>query len=282
MAEVLWHDSPEFEKYGRLDFLYKRINGFDMFYRDQGNGIPLVFLHGFPLTGDIWDPQIKALSAKARVIVPDLRGFGKSGVTPGTYTMELYAQDLKKLLETIGINKAVLAGISMGGYIAFAFYRLFPSSVRALVLLDTKAGADSEEGKKGRITLAQRARSGEMDKIADEWAGRLFAPSTIKTRPEIVRTVRDGVLNTSPEAIANASLGMMERPDSTPLLGGIVCPVLIMVGEEDMLAPVEEAKAMAAKIKDARVEVIKGAGHLTCLEAPEAVNKGMLKFLSEL
>lgn len=262
--------------------MYKSINGFDMFYRDQGNGIPLVLIHGFPLTGDIWDPQVKALSTKSRVIVPDLRGFGKSGVTDGTYTMELYAQDLKKLLETIGINKAVLAGLSMGGYIAFAFRRLYPTAVRGLLLLDTRAGADSEEGKKGRLALAQRARNGEMDTIADEWAGRLFAPSTIKTRPDMVHTVREAIFHTSPEAIANASLGMMERPDSTSLLKDITCPVLIMVGDEDRLTPVEEARLMASQIKNARLEIIKGAGHLTCLEAPESVNEGMLKFLSEL
>lgn len=262
--------------------MYKDINGFNMFYREKGSGIPLLLIHGFPLTGNIWDPQIDVLSAKVRVVVPDLRGFGKSEVTEGTYFMELFAHDLKGLLDTLGIEKAVFTGISMGGYIAFAFYRLFPSSVRALVLLDTKAGADSEEGKKGRMTLAQRARHGEMDKIADEWAGRLFAPSTIKTRPEVVRTVRDGIFHTSPEAIANASLGMMERQDSTPLLRDITCPVLIIVGEEDRIVPVEEARAMAAKIKDARVEVINAAGHLTCLEAPEEVNKIMLKFLSDL
>ncbi len=261
---------------------YKTINGFTLFYREQGKGIPLLLIHGFPLTGNIWDPQIDALSARARVIVPDLRGFGKSEVTEGTYFMELFAHDLKGLLDALGIEKAVLAGISMGGYIAFAFYRLFPSSVRALVLLDTKAGADSEEGKKGRMNLAQRARHGEMDTIADEWAGRLFAPSTLKTKPDVVRAVKDGVFRTSPETIANASLGMMERQDSTPLLGEIACPVLIIVGEEDMLAPVQEAKSMASQIKNARVEVVKGAGHLTCLEAPEAVNSTMLSFLSEL
>lgn len=262
--------------------MYADINGHNMFYREKGSGMPVLFIHGFPLTGNIWEPQMETLSAKVRVIVPDLRGFGKSGVTDGAYTMELYAKDLKKLLDTLGIEKAVLAGMSMGGYIAFTFYSMFPSIVRAMVLLDTRSGADSEEGKKGRLALAQRARNGEMNKIADEWAERLFAPSTIKTRSDVVHTVRDAVFHTSPEAIANASLGMMERPDSTSLLKDITCPVLIMVGEEDRLTPVEEAKLMASRIKNARLEIVKGAGHLTCLEAPEAVNKGILKFLSEL
>ena len=244
--------------------------------------MPVILIHGFPLTGDIWKSQIEVLSSKARVIAPDLRGFGKSEVTDGTYFMELFAHDLKILLDELGIEKAVLAGISMGGYIAFAFHKLFPSSVRALILLDTKPGADSEQGKKGRFDLAQKARSGKMEQIADEWAGRLFAPSTTKTRPDVVRTVRDAIFHTSPEAIANASLGMMERQDSTPLLREISCPVLIMTGDHDRIAPVEEAQAMAAGIKGSRVEVIENAGHLTCLEAPEQVNSLLLDFLSRV
>ncbi len=261
---------------------HKKINGFSMFYRDQGGGVPVMLIHGFPLTGDIWDSQIENLSAKVRVIAPDLRGFGKSGITEGTYFMELFAHDLKELLDTLGIENAVFAGISMGGYITFTFYRMFPSYVKAMVLLDTRSGADSEQGKQGRINLAQRARNGEMDKIADEWTDKLFAPSTIKIRPDIVHTVRDGIYRTSPEAIANASLGMMERQDSTSLLHNIACPVLIIVGEKDILTPVEEAKTMAAKINGARVEVVKDAAHLTCLEAPEKVNSLMLSFLSKI
>lgn len=262
--------------------MHATINNVDLSFRDLGEGLPVLFVHGFPLTGDIWKYQADALHANARVIIPDLRGFGKSGLSGGPFTMDLFAHDLKGLLDHLGIEKAVLAGISMGGYISFAFYRLFSDRVKALMLLDTKAGADSEEGKKGRLELAQRARSGEMGKIADEWTEKLFATSTIKTKPDIVLEVRNAIFRSSPEAIANASLGMMERPDSSPVLKDITCPVLIMAGEQDRLTPVEEAKAMAAKIKGARVEVIKGAGHLSCLEAPEQVNSAMLKFLSGL
>ena len=258
------------------------MNGVDLFYCDLGSGTPVLFIHGFPLTGGIWNYQAEALRSRARVIVPDLRGFGRSAVTPGPYSMDLFAHDMKCLLDELGIGKAVLAGISMGGYISFAFYRLFPSRVQALVLLDTKAGADSEEGKKGRIELARRVRSGEIEKIADEWAQRLFAPQTIKTRSGLVSTVRDAIARSSPEAIANASLAMMERPDSTPLLSGISCPVLIMVGEEDRLTPVNETRLMASHIKDARLEVIKGAGHLACLEEPDQVNSIIMKFLSDI
>lgn len=261
---------------------YSAANGFDMFYRDTGSGIPVLFIHGFPLTGDIWKYQIETLGTMARVIVPDLRGFGRSGITPGPFSMDLFARDMKGLLDELGIDKAVLAGISMGGYISFAFYRLFPARVRALVLLDTKAGADPEEGKKGRLDLARRARSGEMEAIADEWAQRLFAASTRETKPDVVLEVRNAIARSSPEAIAHASLAMMERPDSTPTLSDITCPVLIMTGEHDRLTPVEEAQAIAAKIKSSRLEVIRNAGHLSCLEAPEQVSRRMQEFLSEI
>ena len=261
---------------------YTRINGFDMFYRDEGTGIPLLLIHGFPLTGDIWRPQVEALSPKARVIVPDLRGFGRSGVTEGASTMDVFAGDLKSLLDGLGVEKAVIAGISMGGYVAFAFYRLYASSVRALILLDTKPGADSEQGKAGRLELARSARNGEMERIADDWAGKLFDPSMVSTNPDVVREVRGAIYRSSPEGLANASLGMMERPDSTPMLKDIDCPCLIMVGGNDTITTPREAGSMAIGIKGARAEVIKGAGHLTCLEAPEQVNGLMTSFLSGL
>lgn len=266
----------------KIEHIYKKINGFEMFYRDCGSGVPVLLIHGFPLTGDMWDRQIEVLGSKTRVIVPDLRGFGRSEATDGTYLMDLFAYDLKKLLDTLGIEKAVLAGISMGGYIALAFHRMFPSCVRALVLLDTKAGADSEAGKKDRLETARRARNGEMDKIADEWAEKLFASSSIMNMPEVVRHVRDRISRTSPETIAHASLGMMERFDSTPVLKDISCPVLIIVGEKDNLIPLEESKSMAAHIKNSTVEIVEGAGHLSCLEAPAKVNSLMLKFLSDI
>ncbi len=256
------------------------INGVDLFYRDLGNGTPVLFIHGFPLTGDIWRYQAEALSSRARVIVPDLRGFGKSGVTAGPYSMDMFARDLKGLLGALRIETAVLAGISMGGYIALSFYRLFSATVKALVLLDTRAGADSEEGRKGRMDLARRARGGEMGRIADEWIEKLFTASTITTKPDIVLKVKNAISRSAPEAIAGAALGMMERPDSTPMLRDITCPVLIMVGEQDRLTPVDDAKAMAAKIKRSRLEVIQNAGHLSCLEAPEQVNRRMQEFLS--
>jgi len=259
---------------------YKHINNFNMFYIEQGNGIPIVFIHGFPLSGKIWDFQTPVIESNARVIVPDLRGFGQSEFTDTEYSMELFASDIKALLDTMNIKQVVIAGISMGGYIAFAFYRLFPASVKAMILLDTRAGTDSEEGKKSRIDLARRAHNGEIEQIAEEWITKLLAPATIKSKSYVVNKLRNIITSTNPEIIARASLAMMKRQDSTTLLKDISCPVLIITGEHDRLTPIEEARAMAVSIKGARIEVIKDAGHLTCLEAPEQVNNLIMLFLS--
>ncbi|MGB9734884.1 MAG: alpha/beta fold hydrolase [bacterium] len=259
------------------------INGFNMFYKEHGEGnVPVLFIHGFPLSADIWDEQINEIGAKTRVICPDLRGFGRTAFTDVSYSMELFASDLKSLIDTLNIKKIILAGLSMGGYIAFSFYKLFPSSVHAMVLLDTRAGSDTEEGKKNRVLLAQRARNGEKDRIADEWVEKLLAPETIKTKHHVVSKVREIILNTPSETIARVSLAMMERQDSTELLKDITCPTLVVVGEKDRLTPVEEARSMASRIKNAKLEVINNAGHLTSMEAPEQLNKVLLAFLSDL
>lgn len=261
---------------------YKYIKDFKMFYTEYGSGLPVVLIHGFPLSGKIWDFQIPVVGTRARAIAPDLRGFGQSEFTDTEYSMELFAYDIKTLLDTLNIKNAVLAGISMGGYIAFEFYRLFPASVKAMILLDTRAGTDSEEGKKARINLAMRARNGEIEQITEEWIDKLLASATIKSNKTIVERLRNIIGSTNPETIARVSLAMMKRRDSTMMLRDISCPVLILVGEQDKLTPVEESKAMASMINGARIEVIKEAGHLTCFEAPEQVNNSILSFLSEL
>lgn len=259
------------------------INGFNMFYKEQGtNNVPVLFIHGFPLSSDIWDEQLNTLSNKTKVIAPDLRGFGKSEFTDVLYSMELFAYDLKSLLDSLNIKKVILAGLSMGGYIAFSFYRLFQTSVYAMMLIDTRAGADNEVGKKNRILLAQRARMGEKEKIVNEWVEKLLSSQTIKTKHDIVSKIRQIIFDTQSETIARVSLAMMERHDSTSLLKDITCPTLVMVGEEDKLTPVEEARLMASQIRNAKLEIIKHASHLTCIESPEQVNKALIKFLSDL
>src|SRR5687768_14435547 len=193
-----------------------RIDDIQMAYTDTGVGRPIVLLHGYPFNRSLWNEQVAALSNSYRIITPDLRGFGESDSSPGPATMSRMAQDVAQLLDHLEITRAVIGGLSMGGYVTLAFYKQFPSRVRALILADTRAQADTEEGKQARTQQAEKALSEGMAGIADSMLPKLLTPETVSKRPEVVKRVRDMMLKTKPEGAAGALLGMAERDDQTP------------------------------------------------------------------
>ena len=258
------------------------VRGLELAYDEQGTGAAVVLLHGFPFDRSLWREQAAALAATHRVITPDLRGFGASTVVDEPATMEQMAQDVAALLDELGIKRFVLGGLSMGGYVAFAFYRLFPRRVRALVLADTRPQGDTDEARSNRETLAQRALAEGMRPIADAMLPKLLASATHAERPEIVARVREMITSTSPAGAAAALRGMALRRDQTNLLPNILAPTLILVGSEDALTPPTEAELMRREIRGARLEVIAGAGHCSNLERPEQFNRTLTKFLHEL
>ena len=259
-----------------------QVNKFSMAYSDQGSGTPVVLIHGYPLNRRIWQPQLEALSQQARIITPDLRGHGDSQAVTGPYSMDLLAQDVAALLDQLQITEPViLGGLSMGGYVTFAFYRLFPERVKGLILTATRAAADTPAAREARQQTAENARRQGVAAIAETMLPKLLAPYSLEQHPELVNTVREIMLSTSLEGILGDLAAMTARPDSTPTLPTIQVPTLVVHGAQDILIPLAEAQAMQQAIPNARLEVIAQAGHLPSLETPQAYNQTLSQFLKQ-
>jgi pimeloyl-ACP methyl ester carboxylesterase len=256
-------------------------NGISIDYRDQGAGVPVIFIHAFPLNQTMWDDQLAVLHNHCRTITLDLRGFGQSDAPQGSYLMDQMAADIRGLMSALGIDRAVLVGLSMGGYVSLAFYRNYPESVRALVLADTRASADTHEARKRRLKSAERAEREGARVIAEDMIPLLLGRTTLESRPSVVERVRTMIEANSPLGIAGAQRGMAERRDSTYILPGLDSPVLIIVGSEDTLTPVAEAESLRNGIRGARLRVIAGAGHLSNMERPEEFNTALIEFIEE-
>ena len=257
------------------------INNLNIAYTDAGIGRPIVLIHGYPFNRSLWNEQVEALSSTCRVIAPDLRGFGESDAA-ATATMNEMAHDVAQLMDHLEITQAAIGGLSMGGYVALAFYKQFPSRVRALVLADTRAQADNEEAKQNREQQARKALDEGMAGIADSMLPKLLTPETVSKHPEIVKRVRDMMLKTKPEGAAAALRGMAERDDQTDLLSKIAVPSLILVGAEDAITPVADSEKMHQAIAGSRLVVIENAGHVSNLERTAQFNEALLGFMKEL
>ena len=263
--------------------MYATVNGFRMAYRERGRGreTALLLIHGFPLDSRLWDAQLAGLSSCARVIAPDLRGSGKSDVPPGPYSVDQYADDVVGLLDNLGIRRAVVAGLSMGGYIAFALWRRHPELVRALVLADTRAEPDSPQGRANRDASAARVQEIGVAAFAAEMLPRIVAPGSVEDPRIRARALR--MMAAQPvRGIVSALGALRDRPDNRDLLPGITVPTLVIVGREDGLTTPQDARAMAGAIPGARLVEVPRAGHLSPLENPRAVNAALREFLREV
>jgi 3-oxoadipate enol-lactonase len=258
------------------------VSGVRLHVEDVGQGPPVLLLHAFPLRGAMWRPQLEALADGHRLIAPDTRGLGGSSLPAGGYTLDQAAGDMLGLLDALGIGRAVVCGLSMGGYIAFALYRRAPERVRALILADTRPQADGEEGRQARQAGARLAREQGATAVAEAMLPRLLAPATLAGRPAVVEAVRGMILANDPEGIAAAQEAMVARLDATDLLPQIGVPTLALAGSADAVTPPEVLRAMAEAIPGARAVEIAGAGHLSNLEQPEAFNAELRAFLARL
>ena len=258
-----------------------RVRGIELAYEASGAGSPLVLLHGFPFNRTLWREQVETLAERYRVITIDLRGHGETTATRDPATMEEMAEDVAALLDELGIARVVLGGLSMGGYVALAFYRLFPERVRALILADTRPQADADAARLTREETATRTLDEGMHTIADAMLLKLLAPSTQAERPGIVERVREMIVNTDPQGAASALRGMAVRRDQTELLREINCPTLIVVGSLDLITPPADAEIIHRGIRGSRLEVITGAGHVSNVERPAEFNHALEKFLRE-
>jgi 3-oxoadipate enol-lactonase len=246
-----------------------------------GEGRPLVLLHAFPLTADMWQPQLQSPPDGWRVLAPDFAGLGGSDDHErAAVALDDYASDVLAWLDRLGIGQFVLAGLSLGGYVALAIARMAPNRIGGVVLADTKAPADSEEARAGRERMLETLSERGTDGVAEAMIPKLLGETTRRTKPELVSEVRSMILKNAPEGIRRAILRLRDRPDASPVLPRIHAPVLVIVGDEDAVTPPSEAAALRAGIPLATLQTIAAAGHLSNLEAPGPFNQSLAQFLS--
>ncbi len=254
------------------------LNNIHLRYTDVGQGLPLVFLHGFPLSRDVWQKQIEALQSSARVIAPDLCGLGDSETPPGPTTMAQCAADLHALLEQLTTGPVVLIGHSMGGYVALAYARQFPEMLRGLVLVSTKAGQDTAEAAAGRRLMAEKVKTKGVQVVVEAMAPKMLAAGN--QDPRMVAAVLGFMAPSRPAGVIGALLGMAERPDAASLLPQIAVPTLIITGADDTLIPPAESETLAQAIRGAELKVIPRAGHLVTFEQPDEFNHVLTEWLN--
>ncbi len=249
---------------------------------EQGQGVPLLLVHGFPLDHSMWAAQIEGLSDTCRVIAPDLRGFGQSDVTDSIVTMAQLADDLAALLAALEISEPVVfCGLSMGGYVAWEFFKRHRARVRSLVLCDTRAVGDAPGVAQTRRETAEKVLAEGPQVLVDSMVPRLFGNATVANKPELVEQTRQVMMATVPQGIAAAARGMGERIDATSLLPEVDCPTLVVVGEEDAISTAEEMRTFAQAIPKAQFVEIAGVSHMSPLEAPDPVNKAIREFVAQ-
>ena len=254
-----------------------------MAYDDNGSGPALLLIHGFPLCRRMWHPQIKALvDAGFRVITPDLRGFGESDTPEGPYSMELFADDMVELLDHLGIEKAAVGGMSMGGYILFNLLERYAERISGACFITTRANADDEAGRERRLALARDVLKFGPQVVADAFEKLLFAEESLVERPKLVGEVYGWMTANDSRGIAGGLLAMRERKDYTPLLGSFNVPALAIGADGDKAAPPDNARTIAAGIPGCRLAIIPYAGHMANLENPGAFNAALLEFLRSL
>ncbi len=248
---------------------------------DHGEGVPVILLHGFPLSSQIWTPVRTAIEQAARLVTPDLRGFGSSEKPATGYAMGDLAGDIVRLADALKIDRFVLGGHSMGGYAALRLAAARPERLAGLILVDTRAEADTAQGRQRREEGIARIAAGEGSAFLDEFVAGLAGPSSRARAPRVLEELRAIAAEAAPEALAGCLAGMRDRPDSGALLPSLDVPALVIVGQEDTLTPPASARAMAAALPRARLVEIASSGHTPSMERPIPTAEAILAFLRE-
>ena len=256
------------------------VAGTNLHYDVRGRGPAVLFLHAFPLDMTMWDAQVRALESSHRVVRFDARGFGGTPPGDGLLTMERIADDAVALLDHLGLSRAAVCGLSMGGYAALAFVRRHPARLKALVLADTRTAPDSVEGRRTRSAQAEKVRREGPVAIADAFLQKAVGETTRTERPEVVARVKEMILAASARGIVDALAGLAARADSAATLREVRVPALVVCGAEDALTPVADAEAMHRGIPGSTLQIIPRAGHLSALEDPSAFNAALARFLA--
>jgi 3-oxoadipate enol-lactonase len=260
------------------------LNGIQMNYVERGlpDGLPVLFIHGFPFSHEMWMPQMASLPNRYRAIGYDIRGHGASDIDDTHYTIELFVDDLFALMDHLVIAKAVLCGLSMGGYIALRAVERNPERVRALVLCDTKSEADTNEGKIRRTEMLKFIRANGVSAFAQDFVRSIFASETFTNRHEAVELIKRIIVSNHPSAVCGALLALAARTDTTASLSSINIPTMILVGERDQLTSPAAAEEMHKRIAGSQRHIIPHAGHMSNLENPEVFDAHLEAFLRTL
>ncbi len=258
------------------------VNDFDLSYNDVGEGdIPVVFLHGFPFDKTMWQAQLDYLQTTHRVIACDIRGFGKSTDEESHLGMDLFANDLILFIEKLGLEKVIICGLSMGGYIALNAMKRFPSRFEALILCDTQCVADTHEVKVNRYKTIEDIKEYGVTNFNQGFIKKVFHEDSLTNKPELVEQLRSVVFSNSEHIITQGLTALAERSETCSFLDEISIPTLIICGKEDVVTPLDESKFMNKHIKGSVLHVISNAGHVSNLEEPEKFNKLLRDFLND-
>jgi len=260
------------------------INNLSVSYSDEGpvEAPVVIFIHGFPLNKSMWDMQLEALKDEYRVIAYDIRGHGDSDVGYEDFSINLFANDLISFMDSLKITKAVVCGLSMGGYIVLNAIEKYQERFDALILSDTQCFADTPEVRENRLAVIEHIRKNGLEEYAHESIKKLFAPVSLLSKETEIASVREMIVNTSKQSIYNSLHALAIRKDTYGILSHIKIPVLILVGEEDKITPPEMAETMHKKINGSQLNILEHAGHLSNMENPFEFNYQIRKFISSV
>jgi len=262
------------------------VDGVSLNVLDEGQGRPVLFVHGFPLDGRMWEAQREALSSECRVIIPDMRGFGQSrrgDDVSDKIPMTRFADDCAEVLNQLELDEPVVfCGLSMGGYIAWEFARWHREQLAGLIVCDSRALPDSAETVQTRLKSAEELRTNGSQQLIAAMSLKLFSERTVNEKPEVIEAVKTQMKEADPEAMAAALLGMAERFDATELLPELDVPTLLLGGEDDIISPPSEMAEIATEMPHAQFVEIPQAGHMAPMENPEVVNEVISEFLNKL
>ncbi len=259
------------------------VNGFDLSYDDVGEGkVPIIFLHGFPFDKSMWELQLEFLKFKYRLIACDIRGFGKSTDEDSPLSIDLFADDLIEFMDNMNIDKAIVCGLSMGGYIALNAEERFPKRIEALILCDTQCIADSPEVKKKRYQTIEEIEANGVAEFNEGFIKKVFHKDTFTNNKEVVKQLRTIVFANSQHIIVQGLVALAERSETCSALSDIAIPTLIICGREDEVTPLAQSESMNSAIKGSVLNIIENAGHVSNLEHPHEFAKHISDFLSGL
>jgi pimeloyl-ACP methyl ester carboxylesterase len=257
------------------------LEGVTLEVEDHGQGVPVILLHGFPLSSEMWTPIRTAVEQAARLITPDMRGFGGSSKPEHGYSMEALAEDVIRLADRLDLPRFVLGGHSMGGYVALRVAAARAERLAGLILVDTRASSDTQEGRARREEGIARIRRGEAAAFLDEFVPGLLGSSTRERAPRLAAELREIARHVPDHVLTGCLIGMRDRPDSSDVLGRLEVPALVITGQEDSLASPEVAQNMATLLQRARLALIPLSGHTPSVERPIPTAEAILAFVRE-